>query len=372
MTATAPRPRISHQHWNGSDAVVISAKQVIHHLIHSVFSSDEEHAITAAQALIRVNGLIPIFKIESSAKTFISSDSAMYVHRGLTSLHAYGLNTIVPYPGPPRPMLDVLLDLNDAFRQVCYVSVSVDGRYVDYTSIRGSIGWRRSLSLLSELAQCDDSNFDSVDDSTKKACFFNLYNLLIFHAKLVFGHPTDLIKRGKFFNDAAYVIAGKRITSVELEHEVLRRRMMADDDRISWRLRSIEPRMHFILNCGAQSCPGVQPVGVKEVEEVLTDATRTFIDTNVKVDLTKNRVTLSRLWKWFRKDFTPLSDSDDALLSWIADGASEAVQTKLSIVMKKDYKIKFDVYDWADNGDVNAKPDTRFMAIYDLSFARTA
>lgn len=372
MSATHPHPHTSHKHWNDSKAVVISAKHVMQHLKHTAFAIDDEHAISIAQALIRVNGLIPTFKVQSSGKTFISTPSATYVHRGLTCLSAYGLNTIVAYPGPPRPMLDVLLDLNSVFQQICFFSVSIGGQYVDYTTIRGSVGWRRALSLLAELAQCDDSHFDRVDDSTKKACFFNLYNLLIIHAKLVFGHPSDLLKRGKFFNDAAYLIAGKRITSVELEHEVLRRRMRTDDDRISWRLQKLEPRMHFILNCGAQSCPPLQPVGVDDVEMVLDHAAKDFIDTEVKVDLIKNRVTLSRLWKWFRKDFTPMSDKNDDLLTWIINRAGKAMQARLNILMEKDYKLDFDVYNWADNGDVNAKPDTRFMAIYDLSFARTA
>ena len=262
-------------------------------------------------------------------------------------------------------------ELNLAFAHVCHAAVSPDGHFVEYDKIRGSAGWRKILVLVSELSVCDDSTIASADPQVKKASLYNLYNILIFHAKLVFGHPTDLIKRSKFFNDAAYVIAGKRITSVELEHEILRTLMHDNDPRAHWKLAQKDPRMHFILNCGAQSCPPLVPLEVERSAEQMQVATEQFIEKNCEIDLAAKKVILSRLWRWFRKDFTPGTDSDLALLQWISKHASREKSAALSKLMTMEFKIKFAVYNWADNGDVSAKPDVRFMTIYDLSFAKS-
>lgn len=383
MMAYRLTPATTRQRWNGRKAFVMNGEVVIDHLLKMEYAIGRTHAITIAHALVRSGSLIPTFRVQSSLMSFVALSTSTYVHRGLTCIPTHGLNMIIPYPYAARSMLTVLCDISSAFAQLCQNVLSEEGHFVNYENIRGSEPWRRLLIVLAELSECSDDDFNAVSDSVKHACFFNLYNVLIFHAKLVFGHPTDLVKRGKFFNDAAYVIAGKRITSVDLEHDVLRRRMSDDDDRVRWRVDVKDARMHFILNCGAQSCPPLTPIPVclnadadRVIETVVSEATTTFIDHNVAVDLPSRRVTLSRLWKWFRKDFTPMSmpmtDKDDDLLIWIAQNASKYMSVQLTQLMKSDYRIKFDVYNWADNGNVNAKPDIRFMSIYDISFSRTA
>lgn len=365
--------------WNAKRAIVITGDVIIDYLIRASFASDNVHASQLAHALVRSGGLIPTFKVQSAKETFVGRLSTTYVHRGLNCLQEQGLNSVVVYPMKPRPTIDVLLELNQVFADIHHFSVSIDGQFVDYDAIPGSVSFRRALVLLSELAGSNegkDNEFARVDDSLKKVCWFNLYNLLIFHAKLSFGHPMDIKKRGTFFNsDAAYVVAGKRITSSELEHAVLRRKMSQNDDRIAWRLTEKDPRMHFILNCGAHSCPPLVPLNAStpsQVDEQLNSATRKFIHQNVIIDHGKQKVTLSRLWKWFRKDFTPYSDTDEELLSWIAKHANDEQNIELTRAISLGYKIKFTAYNWADNGDINAKPDIRFMPIYDASFARTA
>lgn len=367
---------VSHTHapWNGQRAVVLSGRDVVSFLLRASFAKDHSHAKDIGYALVRAGGLLPMFTVREAESVFVADGSVVYVHRGLTSLKEHGLNAVIPFPARPRPRpaTDVLLDLCYAFRDVCHVSVSLDGRFVNYAAVRGMPGWRHALVLLAELAVASDDDLASTSDDVKKACFFNLYNLLIFHAKLVLSHPDDLLKRSKFFDTAAYTIAGKLISSGELEHLILRCRISPDDSRASWRLHAKDPRMHFILNCGAQSCPPLRIVYPDNLEQQLNDATCAFIDHQVKVDVQKRQVVVSRLWKWFRKDFTPGSHDDAQLLTWIAAHASKNVRADLDKLMERDYNLKFDVYNWADNGNPNAKPDVHFMPIYDLSFARTA
>lgn len=373
MMAPAPaRLPTKKAKWNGIKAQAATGFDFVTWLLDAGFASSRSAAAELARQLVRAGGLIPTFRVENASQAFNGSQMSSYVHRGLSCYGERGLNSTVVYPGKPRTTVEVLTDLSSAFSRVFHVAVSVDGHFVDYPVIRGSAGWRETLVLLAELAVSDDSGLAACDPDVKKACFFNLYNVLIFHAKLVFGHPTDLVKRGKFFNEAAYVIAGKRITSVELEHDVLRLRMDDGDPRAGWKLAERDPRMHFILNCGAWSCPPLVALDAARTEEMLQEATERFLEKNCEVDLSNRKVTLSRLFKWFRNDFTPGSDSDADLIKWISQRASKNKMTELTELLVSDYKIKFAVYNWADNGDGNAKPDVRFMAIYDLSFAKTA
>ncbi|KAI0564960.1 Winged helix-like DNA-binding [Gracilaria domingensis] len=357
--------------WDGYKAFVANGAQIVDWLVEHSFAYTTESAAQLATKLVRVSGLIPLYKVHTAEESFQSDTRYTYVHRGLTMMSEHGLNVSVAFPGKARDICAVLSDLNVAFAQVCHTSVSVDGHFVEYSAIRGSAAWRKALVLLAELAVCDDSTMKSAPASFKQASFYNLYNILIFHAKLVYGHPTDLLKRSRFFNEAAYIIAGKKITSVELEHAVCRRTMAANDERFSWVLEEKDPRMHFILNCGAQSCPPLLPLEIENVDLQLQKSTSNFIQNNCDVSLTAKTVTLSRLWKWFRPDFTPSSTSDGDLIRWISERASDAKKKELAELTAGDYKIKFKVYNWADNGDVNAKPDVRFMAVYDISFAKT-
>lgn len=358
--------------WNGVKAHASTGFEIVTWLLDAGFASSRSAAAELARQLVRAGGLVPTFRVESANQAFNGSQLSQYVHRGLSCYMDRGLNSTLVYPGKPRATIDVMADLNSSFSRVFHVAVSMDGHFVDYPVIRGSAGWRETLVLLAELAVSDDSAIETSDPDIRKACFFNLYNVLIFHAKLVFGHPMDLVKRGKFFNDAAYVIAGKRITSVELEHDVLRLRMNPDDPRAGWKLAAKDPRMHFILNCGAWSCPPLVALDAARAGEMLQEATERFLEKNCEVDLQNRKVTLSRLFKWFRNDFTPGSDNDADLIKWISQRASKNKMTELTELLVSDYKVKFAVYNWADNGDGNAKPDIRFMAIYDLSFAKTA
>ncbi|CDF32113.1 unnamed protein product [Chondrus crispus] len=373
MMAPVPaRLPTSKTKWNGVKAYSSTGFQIVTWLLNAGFASSRSAAAELARQLVRAGGLIPTFRVESANQAFNGSQLSNYVHRGLSCHIDRGLNSTLIYPGKPRHTIDVLTDLNKSFARVFHVAVSTDGHFVDYAAIRGSAGWRETLVLLAELAISDDTEVASSDPDVRKAAFYNLYNVLIFHAKLVFGHPMDLVKRGKFFNDASYVIAGKKITSVELEHQVLRLRINPNDPRAGWLLAEKDPRMHFILNCGAWSCPPLIALDANRTEEMLQEATERFLEKYCVIDLQNRKVTLSRLFKWFRNDFTPGSDSDADLIKWISQRASKTKMNELTELLVSDYKVKFAVYNWADNGDGSAKPDIRFMTIYDLSFAKTA
>jgi Protein of unknown function, DUF547 len=210
-------------------------------------------------------------------------------------------------------------------------------------------------------------------------------------AKLVHGHPNSLANRGVFFKRAAYSISGIRVSCTDLEHKLLRCKAKPGHPLYGLRLRQFDPRIHFVLNCGARSCPPVCPLAASsdtEIESAIVNATTSFIDASVRITVHNgdgvkrscgrgrtgvSAVELSRLFKWFRTDFTRGRGQDAILLQWICEQAAQGKQDELRVVLLAmtqghKAKLRFDSYDWADNGDWNLPPDDRLMAFYDVAF----
>ena len=103
----------------------------------------------------------------------------------------------------------------------------------------------------------------------------------------------------------------------EIEHGVLRmnkghpnagRQEFEDaDPRTQVALTSLDPRIHFALNCGARSCPPIRVYTEDRIEAQLDTASRSFLDQ--EVSLIKDPVTgkwtleLSKLFLWYGEDF---------------------------------------------------------------------
>jgi len=66
-----------------------------------------------------------------------------------------------------------------------------------------------------------------------------------------------------------------------------------------------EPRIHFAIVCASISCPKLQNKAftASTLETQLTQATKEFLNDPTKNELTKDAVQLSRIFKWFKKDF---------------------------------------------------------------------
>jgi len=69
------------------------------------------------------------------------------------------------------------------------------------------------------------------------------------------------------------------------------------------RLPDCDPRIHFALNCGAESCPAIRAYEPDRIDEQLDLATRSYLDATVTYDPTENVVRVPRVFRWFRGDF---------------------------------------------------------------------
>jgi len=111
-------------------------------------------------------------------------------------------------------------------------------------------------------------SMDPMDVNTKTAFLINVYNLMIKYAQVKVGVPSTTPQRGSFFYGVKVNIGSEIFSFQELEHGILRANALppyalrkvfsVDDKRLRLIVDKVDPRIHFGLNCGANSCPPVK------------------------------------------------------------------------------------------------------------------
>ncbi len=120
-------------------------------------------------------------------------------------------------------------------------------------------------------------------------------------------------------------IGEKNYSLGDIEHKILR--------------KMNEPRIHFAINCASYSCPQLlnEAYTAATMESQLTHAAKSFINDAKRNTLGANKVELSEIFKWFKKDFT----QNGSLISYINTYADSPIETKA--------KVKYRNYDWSLN-----------------------
>ena len=136
------------------------------------------------------------------------------------------------------------------------------------------------------------------------------------------GIPIKANQRGSFFTGVCYNIANQILSLDDVEHGIIRantrhpyhvnKQFQGDDPRRAWAVSKLDPRIHFTLFCGANSCPPINSYTVENLEKELQIAAEAFCqeDSNVMLDEATNTLHLSMLFKWYRNDFGVRSDRD--------------------------------------------------------------
>ncbi len=99
---------------------------------------------------------------------------------------------------------------------------------------------------------------------------------------------------------------GRQISLDYMEHQILR--------------KMNDPRIHFAINCASVSCPVLleKPYLGKSLNVQLDQAAFNFINDKERNHITPDQLHLSKIFKWFRKDFT----GEGSLLKFISDYSS--------------------------------------------------
>jgi len=155
--------------------------------------------------------------------------------------------------------------------------------------------------------------------------------------------PVEFVRGFGFFYRQRYLFGEEAYSLYSVENKKIRATYK-------------DARIHFVLNCGSESCPVLRPelpTG-DELEPLLQQAALDFVsdERNVHIDHDNKQLVLSEIFKWFEKDF--VNDlrkrglpSDHGVIDYIASVASEQQRTELLRAI--DYETVFRDYDWSLN-----------------------
>jgi hypothetical protein len=167
----------------------------------------------------------------------------------------------------------------------------VDGK-VDYDGIRENR--RKELqAFVRGLATAEPEKLSKTDQI---AFWLDAYNGLVVHQVVAENAAPDSGRaRSKFFRGRRYEVAGQKRTLDDIEHKALL--PLAKD-----------PRLHFVLVCGAQSCPPLRAssfLGSGDLNQVLETAATDYINhpDNVTIDAANRKLVLNQVFDWYRDDF---------------------------------------------------------------------
>lgn len=166
-------------------------------------------------------------------------------------------------------------------------------------------------TLLSTLSYEELS--DALDHDTKRIAFWvNIYNAYVQH--FLRKNPAAFDNTRKFFSSNQIRMFDRNISLEKIEHGIIRRSqwklglgripaLFPPKFERCLRLDKREPRVHFVLNCGAKSCPPVIVLTPAKLEEQLTSNTKAYLEATSQYNNDNNEVNITPLFNWFRGDF---------------------------------------------------------------------
>jgi hypothetical protein len=149
-------------------------------------------------------------------------------------------------------------------------------------------------------------------DSLKTAFWLNMYNA---YTQIFLQEDTAAYaRRNKFFSAKKIVVEGIRLSLDDIEHGLLRRsknkwlmgyigKLWPGKTEKRWRVQHADYRIHFALNCGANSCPPIAFYHPEHIDRLLQLAMTGFLKEHCHVDTTSNVVWVPKIMSWFRGDF---------------------------------------------------------------------
>jgi len=171
------------------------------------------------------------------------------------------------------------------------------------------------------------------DSNDRLAFWLNAYNACVI-AGIVERYPKiKSVQEVKgFFDDKRWKVAGQVMSLNEIEKKVR-----------SFR----DPRIHFVLVCGAKSCPPLRPYAMMgdELQRRLEEITKKVVNDEryVQVDAKAKRLRLTRIMSWYQQDFVDKYGSlEKFLLRYLKE-------PKCAELAAGGYTIEFMSYDWALN-----------------------
>lgn len=151
-------------------------------------------------------------------------------------------------------------------------------------------------------ADLNDLKLQMSDNDARKTFWINNYNSYVQYA---LKKDAELYEnRDAFFNQKFIEIAGKQFSLNELENGFLRLKSdQIPSTFIELAVDSLDYRIHFALNCGAQSCPPIAFYTKENIEEQLSIAEESYISGSFIYDPILNELMITELFNWYESDF---------------------------------------------------------------------
>ena len=204
--------------------------------------------------------------------------------------------------------------------KILQLHVSESGK-VNYRAFKNN---RESLeNYLDNLANhAPNKNWSNAET---KAYWINAYNAYTIQL-ILDNYPLKSIKDltdpwGQTF----FKINGKMMSLNTIEHKILR---PMDD-----------PRIHFAIVCASESCPKLlnYAYAAETLNIQLDQAAREFINDASKNSITASKITISKLFKWFKSDFP----KGEAFITYL--------NTYSTLKINPETKINYQNYNWSLN-----------------------
>ncbi len=155
--------------------------------------------------------------------------------------------------------------------------------------------------------------------------------------------PLEIIRGFGFFYRRRFPFGGEFLSLYHVENEIIRKEYR-------------DPRIHFVLNCGSESCPTLRPelpTG-EDLRRFLERSTNEFLSDpkHVEINHDARRIRLSAIFGMYKVDF--VDDlraqglpSERGPVAWIEAVAPDEVREELS--RARDYVVDYKDFDWTIN-----------------------
>jgi hypothetical protein len=193
---------------------------------------------------------------------------------------------------------------------------------VDYAAIKNN-----STDLEKLLDLTKNANLKGLSDNEVKAFWINAYNLHVIKgvvANYPIKSPLDV---AGFFDKNQYTIAGNKLTLNDIENKMIREKYN-------------DARIHFVLVCGAKSCPPIIDGAYfpETLEKQLTEQTKLALNNPNFIKVSNGKVSVSQIFEWYKKDFVNKNSNE---IDFLNKYRSEKIPSKS--------KITYYTYDWTLN-----------------------
>lgn len=234
-----------------------------------------------------------------------------------------------------------------------------DAGHIDYESWHASHDDLRKLAqYLAAVSRYSPENAPSRFPTRNDALAYWIYGYNAYVLSEILGRwpldsvrdvkaPLEIVKGFGFFYRLRFVFGGEAYNLLAVENDKIRARYR-------------DPRIHFVLNCGSDSCPVLRTdfFAPDELETQLGTAAAEFVadPKNVWIDHENQRIELSRIFKWYKGDFVNELrrqglPAEQGLIGYIGTVADARVRAELE--RSTDYELLFREFDWTVNESRN-------------------